>query len=82
MSRCADDQSQGAVLGVLQSTGAFARVCGPATGGLLYQSVGHEAPYFAAAIGIFVVVLLSTRLKARSADAGTARPAQADAAPS
>ena len=53
---------QGAVLGVLQSAGAFARVCGPATGGLLYQGVGHAAPYVAASLGMVVAGALSLRL--------------------
>jgi MFS family permease len=63
VSRCADSKSQGTVLGVLQSTGAFARVCGPATGGLLYQSVGHQAPYVAASLGMVLGGLLAFRLR-------------------
>jgi len=63
VSRCADASSQGSVLGVLQSAGAFARVCGPATGGLLYQAVGHEAPYVGAAIGMLVAGALALRLR-------------------
>lgn len=63
VSRCADAGSQGTVLGVLQSAGAFARVCGPATGGLLYQAVGHEAPYVAAGIGMLIAGSLALRLR-------------------
>jgi MFS family permease len=66
VSRCADASSQGTVLGVLQSAGAFARVCGPATGGLLYQAVGHEAPYVGAAIGMVVASGLALRLRAEA----------------
>jgi MFS family permease len=54
VSKCADTESQGVVLGVLQSSGAFARVCGPAVAGALYGSVAHEAPYVAGAIGMIV----------------------------
>jgi MFS transporter, DHA1 family, tetracycline resistance protein len=63
VSKCSDAQHQGVVLGVLQSAGAFARVCGPATGGLLYQGVGHTAPYFAAAVGMLIAGTLSLRLQ-------------------
>lgn len=65
VSRAADAESQGTVLGVLQSAGAFARVCGPATGGLLYQAVGHEAPYVAAALGMLVAGGLAFGLRPR-----------------
>ncbi|MFO0761355.1 MAG: MFS transporter [Byssovorax sp.] len=62
VSRRCDLQSQGAVLGVLQSAGAFARVCGPAGGGALYQGAGHAAPYVAAALGMSLAGALSLRL--------------------
>lgn len=75
VSRCTDAQTQGTVLGVLQSAGAFARVCGPATGGLLYQSIGHQAPYVAAAVGMLVGAGLSLRMRPPP-------PVRADAAPS
>jgi MFS family permease len=54
VSRSAGVHEQGTVLGVLQSAGALARVLGPATGGLLYQSVGHAAPYATAAVGMSI----------------------------
>jgi MFS transporter, DHA1 family, tetracycline resistance protein len=63
VSKLGDAQHQGVVLGVLQSAGAFARVCGPATGGLLYGSVGHAAPYFTAAGGMTLAGLLSLGLR-------------------
>lgn len=69
VSRSTDPKSQGTVLGVLQSAGAFARVCGPATGGLLYQAVGHQAPYFAAAGGMLVGAGLAFRLRGRADEA-------------
>jgi MFS family permease len=64
VSSCADGESQGVVLGVLQSSGAFARVCGPALAGLLYGSVAREAPYVAGALGMalgFALTLLLER---------------------
>ncbi|MFT3773914.1 MAG: MFS transporter [Minicystis sp.] len=72
VSRCADAGSQGAVLGVLQSAGAFARVCGPATGGLLYQAVGIQAPYVAAGIGMLIGGGLAFRLRHPAPPRGTA----------
>jgi MFS transporter, DHA1 family, tetracycline resistance protein len=63
VSRCADARSQGVVLGVLQSAGAFARVCGPAAGGVLYQMVGHTAPYVAASLGMMLAGALSFGLQ-------------------
>lgn len=54
VSRGADADCQGIVMGVLQSSGAFARVCGPALAGLLYGSVAHRAPYLAGAAGMLL----------------------------
>ena len=53
---------QGATLGVLQSSGALARVIGPAAGGALYQHVGHAAPYVASAIGMAIAALIAGAL--------------------
>jgi predicted MFS family arabinose efflux permease len=66
------------VLGVLQSAGAFARVCGPATGGLLYQGVGPSAPYAAAALGMALAGVLSLGL--RSPSPGISTSPEADRA--
>ncbi len=75
VSKCSDAESQGVVLGVLQSAGAFARVCGPATGGVLYQAVGHSAPYVAAAVGMALAGALSLGLHAPvAAKPGTSEP--------
>jgi DHA1 family tetracycline resistance protein-like MFS transporter len=63
MSRCADAASQGVVLGVLQSAGALARVCGPAVGGALYQAVDDRAPYLASAGGMALAAALALRLR-------------------
>jgi DHA1 family tetracycline resistance protein-like MFS transporter len=64
VSKCSDGQHQGVVLGVLQSAGAFARVFGPPTGGLLYGTLGHRVPYAAAAIGMLIAGAVSLRLRA------------------
>lgn len=62
-SKCSDGQHQGVVLGVLHSAGAFARVFGPITGGLLYEAIGPRAPYVAAAIGMSIAGAVSLRLR-------------------
>jgi MFS transporter, DHA1 family, tetracycline resistance protein len=63
VSRCAHSQNQGVVLGVLQSVGALARVWGPGTGGLLYQTFGPRAPYVAAAVGMSLAGAVAMSLK-------------------
>jgi MFS family permease len=83
VSRCGDAQHQGTVLGVLQSAGALARVCGPAVGGVLYQGVGHQGPYVAASIGMAVAGAFSLRLpKPRAREALPEAVAAAPASPS
>lgn len=67
VSKCSDGQHQGVVLGVLQSAGALARVCGPVTGGLLYQAIGPRAPYIAAAIGMAIAGAVSLGLRGPAA---------------
>ncbi|MCC6555794.1 MAG: MFS transporter [Polyangiaceae bacterium] len=62
VSRCSDARRQGTVLGVLQSAGALARVCGPAVGGVLYQHVGVQGPYVAASIGMIIAGAFALRL--------------------
>jgi DHA1 family tetracycline resistance protein-like MFS transporter len=63
VSRLASSDGQGLVLGVHQSSGALARVFGPAVGGMLYQSFGPRAPYAAAAIGMLLAACASLALR-------------------
>jgi MFS family permease len=69
------------VLGVLQSAGALARVCGPAVGGLLYQHVGVQGPYVAASIGMVVAGAFTLRLPRPAALQDPGRIPTAVAAP-
>jgi MFS family permease len=73
ISRQTGPQVQGAVLGVYQSTGALARVLGPAVGGLLYQFAGMRAPYAFGAAGMVVAFLLTLRLPALTTPSSSAR---------
>jgi len=63
VSRESLPERQGATLGVLQSAGALARVIGPAASGLLYQGLGHRAPYFAAAAGMALACAIALRMR-------------------
>lgn len=62
VSKRASVQNQGAMLGVSQSFASLARVFGPATGGLLYTTLGPLAPYFASTAFMSVAFLLALRL--------------------
>lgn len=63
VSRIGRHDARGETLGLLQSSGAFARVFGPVVGGALYASVSHVAPYAASACGMLVAFLLALRLE-------------------
>lgn len=62
VSRSAPPESQGAVMGVVQSTNSLVRVIGPPFAGGLFELVGRDAPYFAGAIFVAVAALLTFRL--------------------
>ncbi|MBC8132712.1 MAG: MFS transporter [Deltaproteobacteria bacterium] len=62
VSRRAEANAQGMMLGSLQSLSALARVLGPAMGGLLYQAISPGAPYFAGAVGMLVAAVLALGL--------------------
>ena len=62
VSRRSRADTQGVMLGTLQSFSALARALGPAAGGLLYQAISPSAPYFAGAIGMLVAAGLAVGL--------------------
>jgi MFS family permease len=43
---------QGELIGLAQSTGALARIAGPGVGGLMFDHIGHAAPFHFAAMVI------------------------------
>ena len=59
VSRRAPAERQGELLGLTQSASAFARIAGPGVGGLVFDHVGHGAPFHIAA-GMIAVVALAT----------------------
>ena len=62
VSRRTKRESQGMMLGSLQSLSALARVLGPAFGGLLYQTIAPSAPYYAGAAGMAIAAVLTIGL--------------------
>lgn len=53
LSLMTSNQQQGSIFGVNQSLSAIARILGPVAGGLFYQQLCHESPFFIA--GIFTL---------------------------
>ena len=66
ISRRADADTQGGVLGLSQSLASLARVIGPAWGGWLYDRYGMVTPYVSAAGLMGVAFLLSVTAVARA----------------
>jgi DHA1 family tetracycline resistance protein-like MFS transporter len=66
ISRRADADMQGGVLGLSQSLASLARVIGPAWGGWLYDRYGMVTPYISAAGLMCVAFLLSVMVIART----------------
>ena len=62
LSRCADEESQGAVLGVGQSTASFARIIGPSMAGALLD-LHRSLPFALGALLLLVAAVLTTRVK-------------------
>lgn len=62
VSRQAGAEAQGLTLGVQQSLGALARVVGPLTGGLIYETFGMRGPYYVGAVGMLLAAAFALRL--------------------
>ena len=63
ISKAAKDTEQGGVFGVTRSATTMARVVGPAWAGVLFAHIGLDWPYYAGAILMLGVVVLSLRTK-------------------
>lgn len=64
LSLLAGKEEQGEILGVFQSMSSMGRILGPALGGVVYDQIGHSAPYiFAGLIMLFSVVLAKHGVK-------------------
>jgi DHA1 family tetracycline resistance protein-like MFS transporter len=62
ISKEADSDERGGVLGVAQSGGSLARIVGPALAGPLFSAFGRDAPYYASAAVMVLVVAMALRL--------------------
>jgi MFS family permease len=65
ISRASPAERQGAFLGLNQSLASLARVLGPLTAGLLFDSVGPRSPFFASAAVLGLATLLAAGYRAR-----------------
>lgn len=63
ISRTAPPQGQGSVMGLLMASNAFSRIAAPPTFGLIYE-LGHDAPWYAGAIMIALVLPLGLQIVA------------------
>jgi MFS family permease len=61
ISRIAPPDGQGSVMGLLMASNAFARIVAPPAFGLIYEA-GHDAPWFAGAAMIALVVPLALQI--------------------
>ncbi len=61
----AEAGSQGSILGLSRSASILARVVGPALAGLLFATLGRDAPYFASAAVMLTAFLVAFRPPAR-----------------
>lgn len=59
VSRVADADDQGGVLGLASSLASLGRVVGPALGGLLYDAYGMTTPYLSASALMFVAFAMA-----------------------
>ena len=69
VSKLADPDDQGGILGLASSIASLGRVVGPAWGGYLYDAYGMTTPYVSAAALMFIA------FASRSSDCGTFEPA-------
>jgi DHA1 family tetracycline resistance protein-like MFS transporter len=71
VSRLADPDDQGGILGLASSLASLGRVVGPAWGGYLYDAYGMTTPYLSAAMLMVVAFAVSLAgLRSRDAHAG------------
>ena len=59
VSRIADPNDQGGILGLASSLASLGRVVGPAWGGFLYDTYGNRTPYMSAAVLLFAATLVA-----------------------
>jgi DHA1 family tetracycline resistance protein-like MFS transporter len=82
VSREAEIDERGGIMGVSQSASSLARIVGPALAGFVYGDFGRDTPYYLGAVVLALVLALALRLpRARAAVPGEAARAR-EASPS
>ena len=59
MSRCVDPDNQGQVMGLNNAAGAFARVAGPFTAGIVFAEVDRNGPFWMGAVIVAPAIALA-----------------------
>ncbi len=67
MSRSADEDNQGQIMGLNNAAGAFARVAGPFTAGLAFAGINANAPFWIGAAIVAPAILLAMSVGRRAA---------------
>ncbi|HEX9807323.1 MAG TPA: MFS transporter [Alteraurantiacibacter sp.] len=73
LSRNTPPERQGSIMGLLMASNAIGRIVAPPAFGLIYGAVGHDAPWYAGAVMIGLVMLVgwhAVQLSDRSKRAG------------
>jgi DHA1 family tetracycline resistance protein-like MFS transporter len=78
ISQSAEIDERGGILGVSQSASSLSRILGPLVAGLLFEGLSRDAPYYAGAALMALVVALALRLPRERARAAV----QSESAPS
>jgi MFS transporter, DHA1 family, tetracycline resistance protein len=78
ISQSAEIDERGGILGVSQSASSLSRILGPLVAGLLFEGLSRDAPYYAGAALMALVVALALRLPGERVTAAV----QSESAPS
>jgi DHA1 family tetracycline resistance protein-like MFS transporter len=78
ISQSAEIDERGGILGVSQSASSLSRILGPLVAGLLFEGLSRDAPYYAGATLMALVVALALRLPGEPVTAAV----QSESAPS
>jgi MFS transporter, DHA1 family, tetracycline resistance protein len=76
VSRQAQNDEQGGILGVSQSASSLARALAPPIAGMLFDLSGHNAPYFVGAVIMAGVLVLALRLPRTGRARAAAAPSE------
>jgi MFS family permease len=78
LSRNTPPERQGSTMGLMMASNAVGRIVAPPLFGLIYEEVGHDAPWYAGAAMIGLVVLVALQAVRLSAPRGLASRASTE----